>query len=224
MDEKPQLPQNASDCCRSRRGRPVVLETAERREHILSALEQVYQAHGLAGATMDMIAKQAGMSKRTLYTIFPDRMALLQAYLKRLTANFVQPLDADEQALPFADRMRLILLPRHCSGHGLPLDILRVIIAETAGNPEVGRRFGREMSDRKRAVVLTELQRAQQRKELSLPDAAAAADLFIDMVKPKLLETLLDPSRLPTDADLEQRFDLAVWVFSRAYGSDTPPK
>lgn len=220
MPKKPQLPQFASGC-QSRRGRPVVLETAERREHILSALEQVYQAHGLAGATMDAIAKQAGMSKRTLYTIFPDRMALLQAYLERLTANFVQPLDTREQALPFADRMRLILLPRSCSGHGLPLDILRVIIAETAGNPDIGRRFGREMSDRKRAVVRAELRRAQQRGELSLPDPEATADLLIDMVKPKLLETLLDPTRLPTDADLAQRFDLAIQVFSRAFAPDT---
>ena len=169
---------------------------------------------------MDAIAKQAGMSKRTLYTIFPDRMALLQAYLKRLAATFAKPLTAQEQALPFADRLRLLVMPRVCSGHALPLDILRVIIAETAVNPDFGPAFGREMSDRKRELVLTELNRAQQRGELALPDPAAAADLFIDMVKPRLLEVLLDPTRLPTNTELEQRFDLAVEVFTRAFRGD----
>ncbi|WP_095588213.1 TetR/AcrR family transcriptional regulator [Actibacterium ureilyticum] len=222
MGHKPDMSETASANV-SRRGRPVVLDTAERREHILTALEHVYQQHGLAGSTMDAIAKQAGMSKRTLYTIFPDRMTLLQAYLKRLTANFGQPLDSHEQALPLADRLRLLVMPRVCAGHALPLDILRVIIAETSVNPEVGRAFGREMSDRKRNLVMAELDRAQADGELSFPDSAAAAELFIDMVKPRFLDVLLDRDLLPSDTELESRFDLAVAVFTRAFrpGGDT---
>lgn len=207
-----------------RRGRPVVLPAAARRERILDALEQVYRAADLDGVTMDRVARQAGMSKRTVYATFGDRTALLLGYLERLGQNMVLSAEAPGFALSTEARLRRLLIaePRD-PGYGLPLDILRVLIAETARRPEIGRDFVTRILDRNRALVRAELERARQHGQLQIADVDAATELLLDMVRPCLLETLLDARRLPGVVEVERRVDLALAVFGRAHAPASPP-
>ena len=51
------------------------------RRRIVAAARQHFFAHGFRGVTMDDLAAELGMSKKTLYAHFPSKAALLEAIL-----------------------------------------------------------------------------------------------------------------------------------------------
>lgn len=53
----------------------------ERREKILSAAGEVLRTHGYQAASMDKVAQCSGMSKRTLYQLFPSKQELFHALI-----------------------------------------------------------------------------------------------------------------------------------------------
>ena len=50
-------------------------------QRIVSAARRHFFSHGFRGVTMDDLAEELGMSKKTLYTSFPSKTALLRAVL-----------------------------------------------------------------------------------------------------------------------------------------------
>ena len=90
-----------NDCTAKKRGRPKELSTAERETAILDAAEIVLAENGLKGASMAAISKAAGMSKRTVYEVFPSRAALFEACIRRIRLSFVKQLDDETRAQPF---------------------------------------------------------------------------------------------------------------------------
>ncbi|WP_111402356.1 MULTISPECIES: TetR/AcrR family transcriptional regulator [Meridianimarinicoccus] len=195
-------------------GRPVALPPETRRTRIFEALEAVYTDTGLDGASMDAIARRAGMSKRTLYAMFSGRDDLLHAYLDRVGGGFVRRLDASERCLPLAERLNCLLTPRaQPAGYGLPVEILRAIIAQVPTRPEIGRDLVMRLAAANRRVVTEELDRAVADGALTRIDTSAAADLLLDMVRPWPVECLLDPTCIPDADGLSARRALAVSVF-----------
>ena len=53
--------------------------TAEIRKRIVAAAQRRFMANGFSTVTMDDIARELGMSKKTLYEFFPGKMELLRA-------------------------------------------------------------------------------------------------------------------------------------------------
>ena len=51
------------------------------RQRIITAARRHFLTHGFRGVTMDDLAAELGMSKKTLYTHFPSKTALLEAVL-----------------------------------------------------------------------------------------------------------------------------------------------
>lgn len=169
---------------------------------------------------MDAVARRAGMSKRTVYASFEDRTALLRAWLDRMAAQAERPGADGRPPVSLSGRLRRILIPRPpAAGFGLPAGILRVLIAESATRPDIGREIVQRLLDRKRAAVLAQLHEAQANGDLWVPDASAMADLLLDMTRPLLLETLLDPTRQPDPEDLQARLALTLDLLLRAYGT-----
>jgi AcrR family transcriptional regulator len=62
----------------SRRGAPLKSAAAQR---IVTAARQHFLAHGYRSVTMDDLAEELGMSKKTLYAFFPSKTDLLRAVL-----------------------------------------------------------------------------------------------------------------------------------------------
>src|SRR5262245_50783563 len=62
---------------------PAVPESAgPSRERIVLEARRHFLSHGFRGVTMDDLAAELGMSKKTLYAHFPGKSALLQAVLE----------------------------------------------------------------------------------------------------------------------------------------------
>lgn len=64
------------------------------RELLIAAAQEAFRAHG-AGASMDDIARSAGVGSGTLYRHFPTRQDLLEA----VTADWIEALRADASEL-----------------------------------------------------------------------------------------------------------------------------
>ena len=63
-------------------------------ERIVTAARAHFFAHGFRSVTMDDLAEELGMSKKTLYASFPSKAALLQAVLMDKFRNVESDVDA----------------------------------------------------------------------------------------------------------------------------------
>lgn len=73
------------------------------RETILEAALEVFSQHGFRGATLDMIAAQAGLSKPNLLYYFPSKEAIHVTLLSQLMDTWLDPLrslDPDGDPIP----------------------------------------------------------------------------------------------------------------------------
>lgn len=201
-------------------GRPRMPES-ERCRILFEAASELFLRDGYTQTSMDEVARRAGMSKRTLYQLFPSKTALFEATI----AAAVAPLHLDtelerEPDLELALAGILEAAGRHllASRH---VAIFRVAIAEVQRSPElaeVSHRviFGHRTSSLQRRIA-TEI--AQGR--LCLDDAEAAARMLFGMafgaVQMMMLLGLRGP---PDDREIAQLACSAVAVFLRGAGGD----
>ncbi len=61
---------------------------------------------GYEGVTLNLIAKRASVSKRTIYAKYGDKKGLLEAVLKRMSVGTFGPELSAEDDLPFLDGLR----------------------------------------------------------------------------------------------------------------------
>jgi AcrR family transcriptional regulator len=76
------------------------------KERILETADRLFYQQGIRAVGVDMIAAEAGISKRTLYDYFPSKDHLIVAYLSRRLGR-IEPSDAPpaEQILAAFDRL-----------------------------------------------------------------------------------------------------------------------
>ncbi|MBT9382603.1 TetR/AcrR family transcriptional regulator [Pseudooceanicola sp. CBS1P-1] len=121
-----------------RAGRPPVLSEDERRAALLEAAYEVFVREGYAGATVEAIAQQAGMSKRTLYRFFRDKKQLLHALVKAHQTDSPPSAPVPDPEAPIRQELRNLLVnvlttllePRQVA-------LLRLVISETPNASDV---------------------------------------------------------------------------------------
>ena len=206
-------------------GRPPQLDQPQRVALVIEAAARVLAGRGVGRATMSAIAREAGMSKRTLYELFPSRDTLIAACVRRVRMSLVRPLDPEQRDLPLAERLRLLLMPDSALMRDhLPLEILRAVITEARSQPEVARRFVAESSEALVDIIRTELVRAADRGEIALGDPEATARLLRDMVYESPCDLLLDPDPPPGSQDrVMVRMGLAIEVFLHGVAARDAP-
>lgn len=75
-------------------------------DRLMEAAREVFARDGIQGARMANIAKTAGCARATLYRYFPNKEALLQAYMVRVAQDFARVLDTKLHGLrSFGDRL-----------------------------------------------------------------------------------------------------------------------
>lgn len=84
-----------------------------RAEVIVDAASRLFLAPGAGPVSMDGLARELGMSKKTIYRHFPDKHSLLTAVLDRQFGAIERTLVAaaeDAEGMPFGDRVRRFLV------------------------------------------------------------------------------------------------------------------
>ncbi len=208
-----------------RTGRPLALSPEARRRALVHAAGQVFRRDGFARATMEKIAAEAGMSKRTLYRIFPDKRAAFEALLGEqdhmtpLSAYAYRPGDDPREELhrSLFSMVRYILSPRR-------LTLTRLVIADSHQHPELSESFHRlEVA----AMVAQSMERFQRLRS----DGAITAEQPVDLSRlmigaiigfRQVAAMSIHPTPEQDEEELSARVSQVIEIFAPALG--LPPR
>ena len=191
-------------------------------DQVLEGARDVFMRDGFEGASVDDIARAAGVSKATLYSYFPDKrllfMEVATGQCQRQAEECIQSIDPDgpprEVLRKAAERMMRFYL----SDFGQA--VFRIVVAETARFPGLGREFWEDGPARSRAVLIDYFREAVRRGALRIEDVELAADQFTELCKvdlhPRLLMGLCQDVSV---ADRARVIDGAVEMFLARYGA-----
>jgi TetR/AcrR family transcriptional repressor of mexJK operon len=79
-------------------GRPTRAQQEQRHEELLNVALDIFLERGFEQATMEEIAFQVGMSKRTVYARYEDKATLFKAAVRRAIERYTVPREALEAA------------------------------------------------------------------------------------------------------------------------------
>ncbi len=192
-------------------------------QQVLAAASRLFMAHGYGATSMDAIAREAGVSKATLYAHFPSKDRLFgaiighrcQRFSQALAAQDADPADLRGALLAIGASFLQMILSEQARG------IYRIVIAEAPRLPELGRIFfesGPAIVTRRLADFL---QHANERGQTAVPDPWLAAKQLIGALQgPFHMARLVGLIDQPDEAELERATTTAVDVFLAAYATD----
>lgn len=191
-------------------------------DQVLEGARKVFMADGFEGASVDDIARQANVSKATLYSYFPDKRLLFMEVANQECARQSQAAidNIDMNAPP---REVLSQAGRHflrfiTSKFGQ--QVFRICVAESDRFPEIGRAFYRSGPERMRAEMAEYFQGSIARGELQIDDLTLAADQFGELCKADLWPRLMfGVISSVSEEDIARVVDGAVETFLARYGT-----
>lgn len=205
---------------RSRSKNPDLPEDPAKRVQIIAGARSVFLARGYEGASMSLIAREAGVSKSTLYVYFTNKEALFAAFIQtecRLqsagTFDILDGSGAAVEVLPTFGRLLLQFLL-----HWQTQAVRTLVIAESGKFPELGRAFY-ESGPRVGIARLKDfLTRRIEAGELDIDDPLLAASHFMNLCHGDLLlMRQMNVIETATPQRIGYIIDQAVDIFLKAY-------
>lgn len=194
-------------------------------DQVLDGARAIFLRDGFDGASVDDIARAAGVSKATLYSYVPDKRLLFMEVAKaecRRQADEAASL-IDDQA-PAAQVLRLAatrILDFLLSDFGQR--VFRICVAESDRFPGLGHEFYHSGPLLIRNRIAEFLSKAVARGELQIDDVNLAAEQFQQLCKVDLHERMMfgmtDCCALP---DRQRVIDAAVQMFMARYQTPKP--
>lgn len=181
----------------------------ESRETILQAAETLFLAQGFSNTTMQQIARECGVSKKTIYQLFRDKVDLFTAVIDR-DEGFVVPADDNSGNDP-TGRRRLASFLEAFAKHALQqkhLSLLRIIIAESRSEPDLASRFLSQNLLRAEAVTRLEIVRLPLARQPVMPAEELASVLISAVIADNVMRALLGNDEQEREsAHLRRRID-----------------
>ena len=191
-------------------------------DQVIEGAREIFMRDGFEGASVDDIAREAGVSKATLYSYFPDKRLL---FIEVASAQCHR--QADEALLS----MDLTRPPREVLGQAgrkflgflyseMGQRIFRICVAESDRFPELGRQFYQSGPMIMRRVMGDYLTAARDRGELQIDDLALASDQFAELCKADLWPKIIFGIQSTfSDDEIARVVDGAVDTFMARYGT-----
>jgi AcrR family transcriptional regulator len=189
-------------------------------ETILAAAKRAFLANGYGAVSMDTIAREAGVSKATVYAHFSGKEELFgavigrecESYFARFSAGELDPREVRDALVVLGRRfLELVLSPDAIALH-------RIIVAEVTRFPALGDVFWRAGPERERVQIESFLKSAVAAGTLSLDDPRRGAEQFIALVRGDIhLRQLLRLDREPGERQIADAAAAAVDTFIRAF-------
>jgi len=154
-------------------------------ESILAAAKRNFLASGFGAVSMDTIAREAGVSKATVYAHFSGKEELFGAVIGRecerrfadLSLSELDPRDVRTSLTTLARRfLDLLLSPDAIALH-------RIILGEVTRFPALGEVFWHAGPERNLAQIEGFMRSAAAAGSLTLPDTRLAAEQFVGLVR-----------------------------------------
>lgn len=172
---------------------PQGIKRGRKYDQVLDGAWQVFRRDGYEGASVDDIAREAGVSKATLYSYFPDKRLLFLEVAKgeccrqASGSSDLIPCKAAPEAVLTVAATRMVEF--FLSDFGMR--VFRICVAESDRFPELGREFYRNGPALARARLVEYFHDAEARGELRIDDKDLAADQFAELCKADLFTRLV---------------------------------
>ena len=205
---------------RRRPGRPTFQQARDLRESILDAALAAFLAHGFEAASLEGVARCAGVAKLTLYRHFDGKDDLFVQVAQRAQLRVRASLDVKiERSAPLEQVLRESISRLH-EGFTRPdyLDVMRLVIAEARRFPRLGRAMLDDAKFAARPLVdyLSELKKAGG---VDIESPADAATQLAGLASGAGRYVLIRPSRHP--ASRKRTVDSLVALFSKAWSQES---
>lgn len=190
-------------------------------DQVVEGARRIFLRDGFEGASVDDIAREAGVSKATLYTYFPDKRLLFTEICNSECRRQTEAAEAEmdytapvEAMLTFAaTRIAGFLM----SDFGR--NMFRLVVAEGARFPDLARRFHENGPGLIHDRLVHHMRHMAEGGLLRIDDFDLAADQFAQLCKAHIHEKLIFglADRI-TPADVEKSVRGAVEMFMARYG------
>lgn len=190
-----------------------------KRKQIMDGASRMFLSQGFDAASMGAIAREAGVSKGTLYVYFKSKEDLFEAIVeeqRREQSEQIFTLDDAAEVEVELRRLGVQLARFLCRPGGVPS--LRTVIAIAERMPEIGARFYQSGPARGIASLQRYLEAKIASGVLKPHDSEVAAAQFIDScLSVNFKPMLFNAAGPPTEAQMAYVVDIAVRTFLAAY-------
>lgn len=188
---------------------------------MLAAASRAFLAHGFERTSMDRIAEESGISRRTLYNQFESKKQLFEATVAFLWEGM--PLQAIIDRVGDSGPPKKVLqeIGEAIGGFWAPDEAVafaRMTVAEGIRFPELVESFVRFGRGPARAAITRYLSLAHERGALSIPDLGLATIQFISLINgPLLWNRILGGGPAPDVGQQKRVVEEAVATFLARY-------
>ncbi|KAA9006992.1 TetR/AcrR family transcriptional regulator [Histidinibacterium aquaticum] len=191
-------------------------------DQVLEGARDVFMSDGFEGASVDEIAKRAGVSKATLYSYFTDKRLLFLEVAKsecaRQADSAVHQVDMSGSPREVLRDIGWRMIEFVTSDFGQR--VFRLCVAESERFPQLGREFYENGPLLVRKKLLSYFDESIARGELRIDDRELAADQFHELCKADLFPRLVFSMARSFDAEEKRRVvEGAVETFMARYGT-----
>ena len=199
-----------------------IVKQGRKWDQVLEGARTVFMRDGFEGASVDDIVREAGVSKATLYSSFPDKRLLFvevaklecKAQSDAAIARIEATGDIREAMTEAAGRMIRFFMS------DVGLQVFRIVVGESQRFPEIGREFYESGPAMVRGILIRFLTKAVNEGKLAIDDIELAADQFPELCKAGLhLQMVLGLRKRPSDAEIDRVVAGAVDMFLCKYGT-----
>jgi TetR/AcrR family transcriptional regulator, mexJK operon transcriptional repressor len=169
----------------TRRGRPTQAETRMLDQKVREAAVATFLESGYDGATMEAIARSAGITKRSLYARYPDKRAVFADVipwaLSRYEDSAGDPVFDDDDVEAALLKIGRLALERAVDPKNVRLT--RIAMNESARFPEFTVTADSMMWSGRQRAVMAVLRRGEEMGVVTVDDVELAAEHFLAMVE-----------------------------------------
>lgn len=200
------------------RGRPA---DPRKDSQILKAASRLFMENGVQATTMEQIAREAGVSKLTLYRRYADKNILFTAIVNEKCQHYlpeeifdIAPADTPAEALTRVASGLISLITSEDA-----VDLNRVITTESAHNPQLTAQFYTSGPQRVRILMQEMMTSLKHSEKLAIDDPILAAEMFSALVvgSEHCKRCNMNIGPRPTAAQITAYVQKAVTFFLRAY-------
>jgi AcrR family transcriptional regulator len=194
-------------------------EDSAKRRQILDGARKVFMDLGFDGASMNEIARAAGVSKGTLYVYFADKNRLFEAIVQlealahgQVAFNFDPGRDVETTLREFGNAyIELVCRP----GGG---SAIRTVMAIAERMPDVGRRYYENVLEKTINRLADYLQAHVRPDDLAIENCQLAASQFHQMCQASLfLPWVFQAAPAPSPERIAEVVESATRMFMAAY-------
>lgn len=204
-----------------RQGRP---KDSVKREEIVAAATRLFMDNGFECTSIESVAREAGVSKLTIYSHFADKKELFRAIMQTRCDKIGMPLTLLDHAQMPAEEALLSIARSAMSKIFRPdsIRLIRVINAEILHRPEIAQIYYEVGPQRVRAAFADLLSEFTRLGKLSIANPAVAAEQFFSLLKGEMMQrVLMAITPMPTAEEIEKQIQNTIALFLAAYGPRT---